>query len=33
MSNMGYRPKVYDCTIDGIKMVKGKIYLSYIGKI
>ena len=24
MSNMGYRPKVYDCTIDGIKSVKGK---------
>lgn len=24
MSNMGYRPKVYDCTIDGIKRIKGK---------
>lgn len=24
MSNMGYRPKVYNCTIDGIKNVKGK---------
>ena len=24
MSNMGYRPKFYDCTIDGIKCVKDK---------
>ena len=24
MSNMGYRPKFYDCIIDGIKCVKGK---------
>lgn len=24
MSNIGYKPKVYDCTIDGIKRVKGK---------
>lgn len=24
MNNMGYRPKFYDCTIDGIKSVKGK---------
>lgn len=24
MSNMGYSPKVYDCTIDGIKRIKGK---------
>ena len=33
MSNIGYRPKVYDCTIDGIKVSKAKIYLSCIGKI
>lgn len=25
MSNMGYRPKVYDCTIDGIKRIKSFI--------
>ena len=24
MGSIGYRPKVYDCTIDGIKMIKGK---------
>ena len=24
MGNMGYRPKFYDCTIDGVKSVKGK---------
>lgn len=24
MSNIGYKPKVYDCTIDGIKRVKGE---------
>lgn len=24
MSNMGYIPKVYDCTMDGIKSFKGK---------
>ena len=24
MENMGYRPKFYDCTIDGIKCVEGK---------
>ena len=24
MNNMGYRPKFYDCTIDGIKSIKGK---------
>ena len=24
MNNLGYRPKFYDCTIDGIKCNKGK---------
>ena len=24
MNNLGYRPKCYDCTIDGIKCIKGK---------
>lgn len=24
MGNMGYRPKVYDCTLDGIECIKGK---------
>ena len=24
MENMGYRPKFYNCTIDGIKCAKGK---------
>ena len=24
MGSIGYRPKVYDCTIDGIKRIKGK---------
>ena len=24
MGNMGYRPKFYNCTIEGIKNVKGK---------
>lgn len=24
MENMGYRPKFYDCTIDGIKCIKGE---------
>lgn len=24
MNDMNYRPKFYDCTIDGIKCVKGK---------
>lgn len=24
MGNMGYRPKFYNCTIDGIKCIKGK---------
>ena len=24
MGDMGYIPKVYDCTIDGIKCIKGK---------
>ena len=24
MEDMGYRPKFYDCTIEGIKCIKGK---------
>ncbi len=24
MNNLGYRPKFYDCTIEGIKCIKGK---------
>lgn len=27
MNNMGYRPKFYDCTIDGIKSIKGKKFI------
>lgn len=33
MNNLGYRPKFYDCTIDGIKCIKGKslfiLHLKY----
>lgn len=26
MSSIGYKPKFYDCTIEGIKCIKGKNY-------